>query len=372
MTDTISSEIVDQLVMAVGKLDGDVKRKEKAGITEQISKIMQVGTSRVNAVLRVAVAPPYSYFDSPVNGRIRLSCKFTDKGLARWVELTERGAAPPEPPAVNRPNHFFEQRERTGNVADCAICGLSREEHDEPPASSEGDNNEGLPENRKLGWHWHGTTDHRHAYADIPHAHALRAICNRPECASYPQHDIHQGMGVSGIEPLDKLRDDGHGVILTPREEAELNGEETGGYPFNPETGEDWADTRAVQDDDYLLDAPSTQDVVDGFFAELRRLWAAEEKWKREADDELESLREAVRVGDALRNDMTNQLRIARDERDAAKSEVERLGAELNRVSQRHADRAEEVNQLRVALEKASKVQLKPEELQRLAKRLGK
>lgn len=337
MTDRISSEIVDQLVIAVGKLDGDVKKKDEAGITEQISKIMQVGTSRVNAVLRVAVAPPYSYFDSPVNGRIRLSCKFTDKGLARWIELTERGAAPPE-----------------------------------PPASNEGDNDEGLPENRKLGWHWHGTTDHRHAYADIPHVHLQRAICNRPECASYPQHDVHQGMGVSGIEPLDKLRDDGNGVILTPREEAELNGEETGGYPFNPETGEDWADTRAVQDDDSPSDAPTAQDVVEGFFAELRRLWTAEEKWQREADDELERLREVVRVGDALRNDITNQLRIARDERDAAKSEVERLGAELNRVSQRHADKAEEVNQLRVALEKASKVQFKPEELQRLAKRLGK
>lgn len=330
----ISSEKVDQLVMAVGKLDGDVKRKDEAGITEQISKIMQVGTSRVNAILRVAAAPPYSYFDSPVNGRIRLSCKFTDKGLARWIELTERGAAPPE-----------------------------------PPASNEGDNDEGLPENRKLGWHWHGTTDHRHAYADIPHVHLQRVgFCDLPECASYPQHDVHQGMGVSGIEPLDKLRDDGHGVILTPREEAELNGEETGGYPFNPETGEDWADTRAVQDDDSPSDAPTAQDVVEGFFAELRRLWELESKIDRTVMEANHGLEEMIENRDhwrAAAEELETQHR-------EAKAEVERLGAELNRVSQRHADKAEEVNQLRVALEKASKVQFKPEELQRLAKRLGK
>lgn len=46
--------------------------------------------------------------------------------------------------------------------------------------------------------HTHGNRSHTHAHADIPHGHMLRAICQRPECESYPTHDIHPGPAAPG------------------------------------------------------------------------------------------------------------------------------------------------------------------------------
>jgi hypothetical protein len=332
-TGVVSPELMDRLILAVGKFDGDVPCKRcngaSIGASSLLGEELGVSSGRASSLVQAATLPPYEYVDSPVKGRSRQYLRFTDRGLARWVELTERGAAPPEPPA--------------------AIAAIN---DDTNTVDAVDVNDEKLP---AVG-EWADATYERW----ITWSGARR---------------IHDGVKqVWEVGDRGERHDDGHGVILTPREETDLVGE-----PWQIEGA-----SLEAADDAALIShagspAPTANELVEGFFAELRRLWAAEEKWQREqdyfvkrADDELESLRKKVRAGDALLSDFTNQLCAARDDRDAAKAEVERLGTELNRVSQRHADKAEECNQLRAALEQVSKVKLKPEELARLARRVTK
>lgn len=50
---------------------------------------------------------------------------------------------------------------------------------------------EGWPRMRHTKTHEHGAREHTHAFADAPHVHILRAICQRRECDGWPTHDIH-------------------------------------------------------------------------------------------------------------------------------------------------------------------------------------
>jgi hypothetical protein len=43
------------------------------------------------------------------------------------------------------------------------------------------------------GNHTHGGVVHSHAFKSVAHNHMLRAICQRPECAGQPTHNIHHG-----------------------------------------------------------------------------------------------------------------------------------------------------------------------------------
>jgi hypothetical protein len=339
-TGVVSSELMDRLILAVGKFDGDVPCKRcngaSIGASSLLGEELGVSSGRASSLVQAATLPPYEYVDSPVKGRSRQYLRFTDKGLARWVELTERGAAPPGPPAKGNDGN---DQEGDRNVTNNRIGA------GQPPVGQVGQ--------------WEDVSRAIYAQHEGPKRTRLGPL-NLPICQVWV--------------PKGERRDDGHGVILTPREETDLVGE-----PWQIEGA-----SLEAADDAALIShagspAPTANELVEGFFAELRRLWAAEEKWQREqnylvkrADDELGLLRKKVRAGDALLSDFTNQLRAARDDRDAAKAEVERLGTELNRVSQRHADKAEECNQLRAALEQVSKVKLKPEELARLARRVTK